>query len=75
MRKKTGPEELAGFAELAELAAMAMFMLLMASFQGTEIRDQRSVEFRSADYFHCPPMDGNYLQKGMANLDSLLCAG
>jgi hypothetical protein len=80
MRKKTG---LAGLARFAELAAMVRFMLLMESFQRSEIRDQRSeirdqgsgirdqgswvrdrgsVELRSADYFHCPPTDHNYLQ-------------
>jgi hypothetical protein len=36
MRKKAG---LAGFAELAVLAAMVVFMLLMGSSQGSEIGD------------------------------------
>ena len=39
MRKKAGLEELAGFAELAELAG---FMLLMASSQGSRVRGQLS---------------------------------
>ena len=34
-----------------------------------------TVEFRSADYFHCPPIDRNYLQTSAAQLTKNLRRG
>jgi hypothetical protein len=67
----------AGRGWTVELAGMVTYILLlfMASFQRLGTRNSGSVESRSADYFHCPPIDLNYLQTSAAQLTKYLRRG